>query len=328
MDCIRDFSETFSPGVRQGVPAFLTALAQQREDILRCLDISGGVLIRGTPLTDLGHFKEAVLTLDKNVMEYTGAKVRRNLCDNIVYSPTSTPARRINFLHHEMAYQKVIPSRLAFMCATPAPQGGESLLADSRELYKKIPPQIRQEMETRGLLFQRVFANRTRWQNYLSQKSDLFALAPSWQGNWNTDDAEEAHHKAEAQGLSVRWTKEKHMVLACQISPVRQHPQTGESLWVNNAHLFQLHKKVFGKRLYYLFKTFFALTGIPMTTCYFGDGQPIPADYVSEILDATFAVQKTLPLRRGDLIFINNITVAHGRLPFRGPRRLYFAAYK
>ena len=118
------------------------------------------------------------------------------------------------------------------------------------------------------------------------------------------------------------------MLLRYRMSPVRMHPLTGEPLWMNNAHLFQLHKEVFGRRLYYLFKTFFLLTGYPMSTCFYGDGEPIPEKDVSEILRATLAVQEVLPLRRGDLIFINNITIAHGRLPFRGPRRMLFAAYK
>ena len=321
------FLEVRKPAVT-GQDDFIKMLDHDRASILESLIAKGAVYFPQTPLQDEADFKRAVLAFNKNIAEYTGAKVRQNQGDRLVYSPTSTPKDRINYLHHEMGYQKFVPEGLAFFCKKPSPVGGESLLADSRQWYNEINPDIRAELEERQLLFQRVLFNRTRLQSYLAGNFDLFALTPSWQSNFECTDSDTAEAKATAIGHQVTWTKEGHMLLSTKISPVRQHPQSKEKMWVNNAHLFQLHKQVYGSRLYYLFKSYFLVTGKPMTTCLFGDGRPIPAEFTSEILRASLQVQNSFRLNERDLILINNHTVAHGRLPFDGPRKILFAMYE
>lgn len=227
-----------------------------------------------------------------------------------------------------MAYQNDIPKGLAFYCQQPAVAGGESLLGDSRDVYRHISPHVRQEIEDRQLKFQRVLINQTFIQDRLSQKYSHFALLPSWQRNFATLDAELAENKARSSGHEVQWLKGGHMLISVIIKPTRLHPVTGEKMWVNNSHVFQLSKNVFGSRLYYLFKAFFALTRKPMTTCFFADGAKIPEAFTDDILNATHKSAVPLLLNRGDLILINNETIAHGRRPFIGQRRLYFAMYK
>jgi hypothetical protein len=93
---------------------------------------------------------------------------------------------------------------------------------------------------------------------------------------------------------------------------------------VNNAHLFQLHKSVYGPALYYAFKSLKHLSNKPLTLCYYGDGSPIESETVEEILRATEENELKVKLESGDFIYCHNWAISHGLTPFKGERKLYF----
>jgi hypothetical protein len=228
-----------------------------------------------------------------------------------------------------MAYQTDIPSRLILYCDRPAKAGGESLLGDARKIFLSIKPEYRERLEARKLKFVRVLINETRLNRYLGKRCSLFALTPTWQSALGTCDRGDAERKCRAKSFDVEWTDDGHLRLSTVISPVRRHPWTGEKLWVNNAHLFQLHPRVFGVLMTHLFRAYFKLTDRPMTTCVYADNDaPLEKDVIDNILDAGEANSVVLPLKHGDLVYLDNHAVSHGRLPFRGKRRLWFAMFE
>ena len=63
---------------------------------------------------------------------------------------------------------------------------------------------------------------------------------------------------------------------------------------------------------------------LPYSTRY-GDGTPIPDD-VAEHLRAAYAAEKTLfRWEKGDLMLLDNMSVAHAREPFEGDREVVVA---
>lgn len=286
------------------------------------------VVFRGFPVAALEEFHGLISCLNPDLVPYSGAKVQ-NADDPAVrlYSPTSTPPHRKNFLHNEMAYQRDVPSRITIYCQRPAPRGGESLLGDQREVYRRIRPASREKLERRGLRFVRYLKDRTRLHAFLTRHLDVFALLPSWQGNLGTEDRAAAQARCEAEGFECEWTADGGLLITCEVSPTRPHPVDGEPMWVNNAHLFQLHRAVFGSALTALFSLFYRLTGTPRTTCTYADGAPIEPAVTEDILAATEAAEVPVPLRAGDFVYANNLALGHGRTVFSGPRRLYFGVF-
>lgn len=59
--------------------------------------------------------------------------------------------------------------------------------------------------------------------------------------------------------------------------------------------------------------------------CTFGDGEEIPDRDMDAVRDAIWANMVFFPWRRGDVLMIDNARIAHGRMPYRGPRKVVVA---
>jgi hypothetical protein len=225
-----------------------------------------------------------------------------------------------------MAYKKDIPAKIALYCETPASiQGGETILGDQRKMYLSLSKETRTHIEKKKLKFVRFLINERIHHSFLSKRFDLFSIFPSWQNNFHTNDKDIVEKKCKEDGYDVEWTKKGDLLISTIISPVKLHPKTNEKIWVNNAHVFQLHKDVFGRWIYYFFTLFFWLTKLPKTTCYYGDGSKLEDKVVKEIIEATNNNEIEILLAKGDFVYANNQTISHGRKTFKGKRSLYFS---
>lgn len=59
--------------------------------------------------------------------------------------------------------------------------------------------------------------------------------------------------------------------------------------------------------------------------CTYGDGSPIPDADMEAVRDAIWKNQVINPWKKGDVIVIDNDSIAHGRMPFYGPRMIAVA---
>ena len=57
----------------------------------------------------------------------------------------------------------------------------------------------------------------------------------------------------------------------------------------------------------------------------YGDGSPIPRRDLSALRDAIWKNLAFPRWQRGDIMVIDNRAVAHGRMPYRGPRGIVIA---
>jgi hypothetical protein len=59
--------------------------------------------------------------------------------------------------------------------------------------------------------------------------------------------------------------------------------------------------------------------------CTYADGSEIPAADMEHVRDVIWDHMVIFPWRRGDVVAIDNFSVAHGRLPYRGLRTVAVA---
>ena len=60
---------------------------------------------------------------------------------------------------------------------------------------------------------------------------------------------------------------------------------------------------------------------LPYNT-YYGDGSPIESSVIQALRKAYLDETVSFPWKKGDVLMLDNMMVAHGRSPFKGPRRI------
>ena len=61
------------------------------------------------------------------------------------------------------------------------------------------------------------------------------------------------------------------------------------------------------------------------THAFWENGEPIPDDLINEVRQLMWDEASTFPWHPGDVLFIDNRSVLHGRQPYVGDRLLYVA---
>jgi len=209
-------------------------------------------------------------------------------------------------LHNENSYSHAWPLRIWFFCHQPAQAGGATPIADSREVASRLDPALVKRFADLGVMYVR---------NY-RQGMDL-----PWQEVFQTQDKADVERFCGEAGISCEWRGEELRTRqVCQ--GVVQHPQTGATIWFNQAHLF--HPTALGEEIREALLEVYGTEGLPRYACY-GDGSPIADSDLATIRDAYRAGMVDVAWEQGDVLLLDNVLVAHGRRPYTPPRRVLVA---
>jgi len=293
-----------------GVAGFVRFWKRQRQQIDDLLHDHGAVLFSGLEIADVGAFQQMVSELGLNSMRYVDGNSPRTAISDGVYTSTEYPAEYFISLHNELSYSARWPARLFFCCLQTAEQGGETPLVDSRELLRALPNDLTAEFEARKI-------------RYIRNLHGGNGLGPSWQKAFETIEPVDVERFASESGMHVEWRGSN--VRLWSVRPATAlHPLTREVVWFNQAD--QFHPSTHPEKIY---KTMLALYKerddvLPQNATY-GDGAPIPLEHLETIRSVTRKCMHLFPWRRGDLLMVDNMLVAHGRMPFSGPRKIVVA---
>jgi hypothetical protein len=133
------------------------------------------------------------------------------------------------------------PQTILFYCAVAAKEGGETPIADSRNVYKHIDNKIVEKFNKYKVLYVR---------NYIS------GIDLPWQEVFQTNKKDEVEEYCKNNKIGFKWGADKIELTTkqiCQASVL--HPQTKEPVWFNQAHLFnssRLETDIFKKLVHEL----------------------------------------------------------------------------
>jgi alpha-ketoglutarate-dependent taurine dioxygenase len=278
------------------------------------LRTGGALLLRGYDVDTLERFSELVGALSgQGLRQYQGGASPRTAMlggARPIYSSTDYPPECELPLHNELSYSEDYPSRIYFMCLTEPEDGGETTLGDSRRILNGMPPPIRAAFEQKGLRY-----IRHLWPDAGS--------GYSWQDVFGSHDPTEVERRCAAMNAQFDWLAGDVLRIVQEGPAVAVHPDTGEEVWFNQADGF--HPSGLSPALY---REFLQLCGSEdrfRLNVTFGDGSAISADMLSQV--RTIMRRETRPhvWRKGDVLVLDNLLTAHGRRPFRGPRRIVTA---
>ncbi|GLY24294.1 TauD/TfdA family dioxygenase [Micromonospora sp. NBRC 101691] len=286
----------------------LTDLIDRRRAELRATLVEhGGLLFRGFDVGGVDGFDRVVRALAGEPLTYTERSSPRHAIAGRVYTSTDYPQDEEIFLHNENSYQARWPLTLFFYCITPPETLGATPLADVRRVYDNIDPAVREEFV------------RRRWMLVRNFHADF---GTSWQHVFDTDDRAVVEAYAAANRIELEWIGADGLRTRSVRDAVHHRPGSDAPRWFNHATFF--HVSTLAKDLQEGLRELFGSEGLPANT-YYGDGAEIPTDVMDHLRDAYRAASVRFDYQRDDVLVVDNMTAAHGREPFTGPRKIAVA---
>jgi alpha-ketoglutarate-dependent taurine dioxygenase len=309
-------------------------LAAERDWSKQKLVDHGAILFRGFDVDSPAAFESLARAVDPELKnEYLGTSPRDALTD-YVFSASELPGYYPIPQHCEMTFTKIPPRRIFFWCQVePKSPGGETPLVDFRRVLADLDVEVRARFERRGLRIIRNYAGPAK------QKRDLLQLK-RWHEMFSTTDRDAVTARARAEGFEPHWYGDDRLALISEHDVVRAHPETGQKVWFNHAQVFHLSTgpselgRIFrhrpGLRPLGFWALAWALTrakrGVPADKqalhCTYRDGTEIELADLEHVRDTIWKNLVVVPWRKGDVVAIDNNAIGHGRLPYRGPRRV------
>ena len=284
--------------------------AAHRGQIDEWLTTHGAVLFRGFDVDSVDRFREVAAAVSPELLSYDDPTTPRTALGSKVYTSTEYPADQAIPHHNELSYNQAWPMRIFFHCVTPPESRGETPLADSRRIYERLDPEVRERFVSRGVMYVRSFGD---------------GVGLPWQTVFQTSDRAEVEAYCRARGMTFEWREGGDGTGRLRTRHVRpavaRHPRTGETVWFNQANVH--HPSSLPPALRESLLAVAADPDLPMdvNACY-GDGTPIPDEDIAAVRRAYEEENVLFPWRKGDVLVADNMLVAHGRSPFSGPRKI------
>lgn len=266
------------------------------------------VLFRGFSVPDADAFHGFVrATSSGPLLEYRDRSTPRYEVGQRVYVSTIYPANEHIHPHNEGTYWQTWPLKIYFACLKAAVTGGETPVADVRNVYARIDPAVREEFRARHVMYVR---------NYNP------GIGLTWQNAFQTDDPHEVETYGAAQGIAVEWRGDGRLRTRQARPAIRVHPVTGEPVWFNHAAFF--HVSALKPRVREALLSAYGEEDLPYNT-YYGDGGRIDPETVAHIRAAYAAETITFAWQAHDVLMLDNMSMAHAREPYTGERQVIVA---
>jgi len=265
----------------------------------------GALLLRGFGIEHLEDFGQFVASFKSEPLTYMFRSSPRHELDKAVknvYNSTTYPREeRIN-LHNESSYSRSWGMKIIFCCLVVADEGGETPLADSRKVLADVPPGIVAKFRARGVMYRRKL---------------IRDMGMSWQEVFQTDDKAVVDHVCKLNNIRYKFVSDNYLEIEWVKKAVYHHPASGEETWFNHVFFFNKYARYqeLGLELEEA-----APSGLIHSDTLYGDGTAIGVDEYLAIKEAYRKNTVALPYQQGDILFLDNMLVAHGRNPYKGSR--------
>lgn len=263
----------------------------------------GALLFRGFGISGSAGFNGILPAIFEEEIEYKQRTSPRHAVLGNVYTSTDHPNDQVINMHTESSYAQPWPQRICFFADVPPTTGGETPVADVRKLKSLLSGELLSKFEQKGVRYVR---------------NIIPGVGMSWKEIYQVDSKEELEQILHEGDFSFDWVSEEHLRLRWNRPAFREHPVTSEQVWFNHAFFYSKH----------LLEDFIleviAPEDLPFVS-YYGDGEEIEKEVIMEIKQAYEEVKIVFPWEKSDLLLLDNMLFAHGRMPFEGARRILVA---
>ncbi len=287
-----------------GDPDPVAFAARHRDTLRGQLIRHGALLVRGLTFDDPDDVLAVAQIVSNGLLDDTEAFAPRERHVGHAFSSSAWPANQQMCLHHELSYRFTFPGLMVFACVQPADDGGAISLASANRMLDELPADLVRRVEEHGWILDR---------NYTDE------IGLSFEAAFGTADREAIDTYCAENSIDAEWTGDGGLRTSQRRRAVVEHPVTGARSWFNQIAF--LNEWTLKPDVRDLLVDMYGADGLPFTTR-LGDGDPIDADVVATINAAYDACTIREPLRRHDLLLVDNIATAHGRDPYDGEREM------
>jgi hypothetical protein len=294
----------------------------------------GAILFRGFAVHNAPQFEKVARSITTELKNnYLGTSPRNGLTE-YVFSASELPDYYPIPQHCEMSFLINPPKRLFFCCLEPSSgEGGETPLADFRKVYKEMDPEVRDKFIKKGVRIIRNYCGPDG-----GSKFDLWKLK-RWDEMFLTTDTKAVEESCRENRFDYKWKPDGILQLTNEQPGTINHPVTGEPVWFNHSQVFHLssapseYRRIMKRhtdiryRFLYLFSKMAVFLKRNLTRtedqalhCTFADGSPISDKDLEHVRDVIWKNMVFFKWEKGDVVAIDNFSIAHGRMPYRGPR--------
>ena len=268
----------------------------------------GGILLRDFSIRAISEFNKLANIVSPNLVDYVNRSTPRTKLGGKLYTATEYPPDRQIPFHNENSYTLTWPNKILFFSVIAATDGGETAITDSRQVYNHIDKEIINEFNQKKIMYIR---------NY-TPGIDL-----SWQEVFQTEEKSEVEDYCRNNSIAYEWKTSGVELTTKQVCQATiKHPVTGEDIWFNQAHLFNIASLSANDR-----DELINLLGKDNLTrnSYYGDGSEIQKSHFDHIRQAYEKERIEFKWQKGDVMILDNRLMAHSRNPFNGNRKVVVA---
>ena len=328
----------------------LQLLAQSSQEFEELVLVHGGILIRGFQINTAADFEKVALVLFPNMGgEYLGTSPRllQSGCKH-VFSASEFPWYIPIPQHCEISFTKHPPKKIGFCCLQPPLIGGQTPICDFRKVFQQLPEELREKWQEKSLNMLRSYSSAKG--GFLS-RIDPYNVK-GWDEVFQTNDRHVVEEVCDREEYKYNW-KNEHFLRLSNLRPAYiTHEITKQNVWFNHAHIFdinmipaefqQIRRQIRSgwkspcSSFYFFFLEMFSRFVITVKSLFqkvidypthvlFGDGSPIPSSEMQLVRKVIWENKRYFNWEKGDMMFLDNQLVSHGRMPFSGPRKVVVA---
>ncbi|KAL0541936.1 hypothetical protein IC582_022017 [Cucumis melo] len=282
--------------------SLLLALKKNHDWLDQMIIKHSAVLLRGYDVSKAEEFNDIVEAFGWEDIRYVGPAPRTHIYKRI-WTANEGPLSEFIYYHHEMVLIKEYPKRVILYCEIPPPEGGETPIVPSfkvtERMVKEFPKEV-EEMEKKGLKY--TFTA-------LSKNDTSSMRGRGWQDTFGSSDPIEAEKRANALGMDVEWL-----------------PNGAMKTILGPRGLTKVFDGRKGRRMW--FNTVVGMHGKEHSSALMADGTEIAENVVKRCQEIIEEESIQFKWEKGDVLFLDNYALLHGRRPSLPPRRVLVATCK
>ncbi|MCE5316904.1 MAG: TauD/TfdA family dioxygenase [Parachlamydia sp.] len=298
-------------------PLLEWAKANQIE-IMRLIAAHGALLLRGFSINNADDFAEVVnAILGTSAMDYIGGEGSRTKIRQGVYTSTEAPPQFHIPLHHELSCTDHPPSYISFFCdIAPSVGTGQTILGQTEAVTEAVKkhPELWQAL-------QRTFRYTSRHPSEGSFFSSVNKTHKTWQSSFQTTQKDEVEKICRAKGFEFKWLSGDWIEVTRIVPGVKRINDVFH--FYSQAHLYHSNPRIRNGWGYHILANLLYIQ--PSSRQYditFEDGSQVPQEFIYQIYDILEANTIKFDWQIHDALLIDNRMGLHGRVPYKGERRI------